>query len=251
MTKSGRPSKIVISAAERHYQLFREKLKGLPLFNLDRDIGLGLPQGNEDISPVAVGSFLETVTDDKNGFNLLSVKDEKQKKTPVLATIVLLIIMITICGFYFLAPVTMEQKKVEEIDRRIGLLKPELKKVEVLRKEAQTIAADIKSIDNFKKQSPLSIDIMKEMTSILPARTWLMRLRITETTVEIEGYAASATEIIPKLENSKYFQKVEFASPTYRDPRQNSERFVIKMELRHANREKKPEDTGRKNEKKK
>jgi general secretion pathway protein L len=145
----------------------------------------------------------------------------------------------------------MEQKRIEEIDRRIGLLKPELKKVEALKKEEQTIAADIKTIDNFKKQSTLSIEVLKEMTSILPAKTWLTRMRITENTVEIEGYAASATEIVPKLENSKYFQKVEFASPTFRDPRQNNERFVIKMELRHASRPIKPEETGRKNEKKK
>jgi Tfp pilus assembly protein PilN len=251
LTKRGGSPQIVISAAERHYQLLRGKLGSLPLLNLNRDLGLGLPKGDRDISAVALGSFLEAATADEKGFNLLSGQDEKRKRTPFISTLVLLIVMALIVGFYYLAPVTMEQKKVEEIDRRIGLLKPELKKVEALRKEEQIIAADIKNIDNFKKQSSQSIDILKEMTAILPAKTWLTRMRITENTVEIEGYAASATEIVPKLENSRYFQKVEFASPTFRDPRQNSERFVIKMELRHANRPKQPEETGKKNEKKK
>jgi hypothetical protein len=57
-------------------------------------------------------------------------------------------------------------------------------------------------------------------------------MKITDKTVDIEGFSASATEIILKLENSQHFQKVEFASPTYRDPRQNKDRFVIKMELK-------------------
>jgi hypothetical protein len=33
------------------------------------------------------------------------------------------------------------------------------------------------------------------------------------------------------LEASKFFQKVEFASPTFRDARLNTDRFQIKMEL--------------------
>ena len=36
-------------------------------------------------------------------------------------------------------------------------------------------------------------------TRVLPTNTWLSRIRFTESTVEIEGYAASATEILPKL----------------------------------------------------
>jgi hypothetical protein len=68
----------------------------------------------------------------------------------------------------------------------------------------------------------------------------LTRLKITDKTVDIEGYSASATEIILKLENSKYFQKVEFASPTFRDPRQNNDRFVIKMELKSNNNKQAP-----------
>ena len=92
---------------------------------------------------------------------------------------------------------------------------------------------------------------MKELTKILPDKTWLTRVRVTEDSVELEGYAASATAIISKLENSRYFQKAEFASPTFRDQRQNNERFVIKMELRNENKPKKKEEIGTTNEKKK
>jgi Tfp pilus assembly protein PilN len=77
----------------------------------------------------------------------------------------------------------------------------------------------------------MTLIILKELTNVLPKTVWLTRTRITDTAVDIEGYAGSATEIISKLEASQYFKKVEFASPTIRDTRLNSDRFVIKMEL--------------------
>jgi len=136
------------------------------------------------------------------------------------------------------------------MDRYIQSLKPAVKKVEALKSEVALISGDIKAINDFKKQNDLTMNIIKEMTAILPPKTWLTRLRITDRTVDIEGYSASATEIILKLENSKYFQKVEFGSSTFRDPRQNSDRFVIKMELKNeAN--KKDQKAEMKNEKKK
>jgi Tfp pilus assembly protein PilN len=152
--------------------------------------------------------------------------------------------------FYFIAPVVIGQRTVEEIDREITALKPEMKKVEALKKEADTLSSEVTTINNFKKQNVSSLNIVKEMTSILPAKTWLTHLRIADPAVEIDGYASSAAEIIPRLENSKYFQKVEFASPTFRDSRRNTDRFVIKMELEGENRAKKTDEIGKKNEKK-
>jgi Tfp pilus assembly protein PilN len=91
------------------------------------------------------------------------------------------------------------------------------------------------------------LNILKELTTVLPKTSWLTRVRITETNVEIEGYAGSATELLPKLEASPFFKKAEFASPTFRDARMNSDRFIIKMEIEGI---KKAEGTTVKNGKK-
>jgi general secretion pathway protein L len=249
--KSGHPVKIIVHADEKIYKMFSGKLSGLPVSNLNKDSKRGLPQGNQDISPFALGCFLETVRADQNEFNLLAAKNQKQKKTPFIATAILLAVILLTGAFYILSPIMIEQKNIEQIDNLINSLKPEMKKIESLKKEMETISSDIKTINNFKKHSIPTIDVLRELTKILPDKTWLTRVRVTEDSVELEGYATSATAIISKLENSKYFQKAEFASPTFRDPRQNNERFVIKMELKNENKPKKPEEAGEKHEKKK
>jgi Tfp pilus assembly protein PilN len=249
LAKGGNRAVMVINGTEQHYRTFQQKLSNMSLSNLDRDVKFDLPKGNKDISYVAVSGVIETITADENEVNLLSEKAKQPKKTPLFLTIVLLALIFLIGMFYFIAPVVIGQKTVEEIDREITTLKPEMKKVEALKKEADTLLAEVATINNFKKQTASSLNVLKEMTSILPAKTWLTHLRIADPAVEIDGFASSAAEIIPRLENSKYFQKVEFASPTFRDSKKNTDRFVIKMELRGENRANKPEEIRKKNEK--
>jgi Tfp pilus assembly protein PilN len=250
LTKSGNPAIMVINGTEQHYRAFQQKISNMSLLNLDRDVAFDLPKGNRDLSYVAVSGVIESITTDENAINLLSEHGRKPRKTPLFLTVVLSVLIFLVGIFYFIAPVVIGQKTVEQIDREITALKPEMKTVEALKKDEDTLAAEIATINNFKKQSVSTLNVLKEMTSILPAKTWLTRLRIADPAVEFDGFASSAAEIIAKLENSKYFQKVEFASPTFRDSRRNTDRFVIKMELRGENRGSKPEGIRKKNEKK-
>jgi len=249
LADNGYPGKIVIDATENHYRTFQQKLSNMSFFNLDKDVKFDLPKGNKDLSYVALSGMIESITADENGIDLLSEKSRKRRKTPLLLTAILAVLVFSIGLFYFIAPLVIGQRTVEQIDREITALKPEMKTVEALRKEEDTLSAEIATISNFKKQGVSSLEILKEMTSILPAKTWVTHLRIADPAVEFDGFASSAAEIIAKLENSKYFQRVEFASPTFRDSKRNNDRFVIKMELKGEFRGTKPEDR-KKDEKK-
>lgn len=238
LTRYGRRPQIIIDSDEKQFNVFRDKLGTMRVSNLDRDIKLNVPKQKKELSTVALGGALDTLYADQHGINLLNQDNHVQEHTPLFLTMVFLVIMVAMAAFHFLMPLSYEQQKLDEMDRHMQMLKPAAKKVEALKGEVAAINGDIQTIGDFKKQNDLAMNIIKDMTEILPPKTWLTRLRIKDKTVEIEGYSASATEIILKLENSKYFQKVEFASPTFRDPRQNNDRFVIKMDLKNENKKK-------------
>jgi Tfp pilus assembly protein PilN len=86
-------------------------------------------------------------------------------------------------------------------------------------------------ITGLKRNAPQALTILKELTQILPKSVWLNRVHINETNVSIEGYAASAANILPRIEASPYFAKAEFSSSTIRDVKLNADRFVIRMEI--------------------
>ncbi len=230
--KRGGTPRLVLCTGEGELssQLKRRVPSAVDLFE-GIDTKLKLPQAVGRIPPAATGSMLESLWPQAKGFNLLQKGRREKQATPVTFTIVLALALLALGILYIAAPLKIEEKRLEEIDRRVAAIRPEVKKVEALKKEVDALESEVSTINNFKKGKPIALQILKELTSILPKNTWLTRARITDTTVEIEGYAAAATELLSKLEASPYLKKVEFASPTFRDVRLNSDRFVIKMEI--------------------
>jgi general secretion pathway protein L len=197
----------------------------------DNDIKQKLLADKEGISSAAAGGALESLWSGARGFNLL-VKGAYDRARPSMAvTLVLIILLLVALIPYVLLPLQKEERRLAEIDRQISLRKEEVMKVEGLRKEADVLMNEMAAIRAFKETRPMALVILRELTGILPKTAWLTRIKMTETTVDIEGYAASASEILPKLEQSQYFKKVEFSSPTVRDTRLNADRFVMKMEI--------------------
>jgi len=179
----------------------------------------------------AVGGALDALWPAADALNLLQKGVHPKKKYPKVLTMFLILMLLAMWILYLISPLRIEGKRLQEIDRQISLRKEEVKKTEALKKELESLAHNIATINDFKHNKVLSLNILKELTTLLPKNAWLTRTRVTDKTVEIEGYSASATGLLPKLEASSYFKKAEFASPTFRDARMNADRFNIKMEI--------------------
>ncbi|MEW6188421.1 MAG: PilN domain-containing protein [Thermodesulfobacteriota bacterium] len=200
---------------------------------------LGLKPGEGPIPCSALGGLLEALWTKALGLNLLRKGRRKKIRPPLVLTLLLLILFGIMIGVYWLAPMEAEKKRLQDIEKQIAAQKGEIKKIETLKKEVDSVFEEIEKIHSFKTTNPLSLNLLKELTLILPKNSWLTRVRISESQVNIEGYSPSATPLIPRLDASRYFRKVEFSAPTFRDPRQNMDRFQIKMEIEGREDEKK------------
>jgi len=230
--KEGKSPNVMISLKDRNPSL-GEMLKlrlTMPFRILEEtDMPLGLKA--REIPLEAAGGVIESLWRKAAGLNLLLKGRQEKVKYPVALTAILVIALITVWALYLVAPVKIEGNRLQEIERQIAMRKDEVRKVEALKKDVAALESEVSTITDFKEGRPMALAIIKELTTILPKTAWLSRARITETTVEVEGYASSSTELLPKLEASKYLKKVEFASPTFRDARMNADRFNIKMEI--------------------
>ena len=68
--------------------------------------------------------------------------------------------------------------------------------------------------------------MLKNLTDVLPADAWLTTLTLDAKGIELVGQAASASTLIPLLENSPRFERVEFSSPVTRG--RDKEQFRIR-----------------------
>ncbi|OPY03784.1 MAG: Fimbrial assembly protein (PilN) [Syntrophorhabdus sp. PtaB.Bin184] len=227
----GLPPNVFLEASGRYARLDEEL--GVPVKTIGReDVRRFFRADIEDGVAGPLGGLVETIWPGAKGFNLAKKRLEERCRgltTPV--TWVLIALIAAAAVLYLVVPLHMEKARLNRIEYQVKIRRGEIRAIEALRQEIASIEADIKRIREFKESTPMALDVMKELTTILPKSVWLTRLRITGETVETEGYAGSATEMLPKLEQSGLFKKVEFSSPTIRDTRQNADRFVIKMQM--------------------
>jgi len=179
----------------------------------------------------AVGETVASLLPRKDSLNLIRKGYQEKTRTPMTFTVVLIMVLLAMWILYMVAPLRIEGKRLEEMDRQVQMRKEDVRAVEALKKDVDDLRVEISAVEDFKANRPMALDILRDLTTILPKSTWLTRVRVSDAIVHIEGYAISASTLLPKLEASKYFKKAEFASPTFRDKRMNADRFNIKMEI--------------------
>jgi hypothetical protein len=128
-TRGGAP-RLVLCAGEGELsaQLKRRVPSAVDLLE-GIDTRLRLPEAAGRIPPAAAGSMLESLWPQAKGFNLLQNGRREKAKIPVAFTMVLVLALLALGILYLVAPLRIEEKRLEEIDRRIAAIRPEVKKV--------------------------------------------------------------------------------------------------------------------------
>ncbi len=120
--------------------------------------------------------------------------------------------------------------------------KPEVDAIEKLQKQRESLRKEISEFEKIEASEPSKVEILRELAQILPAMVWIWNFKYTGKDIEISGFADSGTEsLIPLLDRSPFFEKVEFMTPITTEVIQTvvdgkvvntkKERFKIKMRL--------------------
>jgi len=80
------------------------------------------------------------------------------------------------------------------------------------------------------------LNILRELTEIIPEDAWLTEFNYRDDRREIRlsGYALSASQLLPMLEQSGLFENVRFTSPITTDRRSKKEQFRLEMQVKLA-----------------
>ena len=98
--------------------------------------------------------------------------------------------------------------------------------VQKIRDEASSLEARLAYLEDFRTKRGSVIELLRELTERIPKSAWISNMTISDKGVEIEGYADSASELIPLLDTSPMFKDVGFLSSITKS-REGKERFRI------------------------
>jgi Tfp pilus assembly PilM family ATPase/Tfp pilus assembly protein PilN len=91
----------------------------------------------------------------------------------------------------------------------------------------------MKTLQSIKKENPLKLPVLNELTKIIPRDTWLSDVALKNDELEIKGISASASKLIPILENSSQLLDASFSGSITKQ--KEGEKFVIKSTIKGQN----------------
>ena len=195
-------------------------IQGLPP---DKDLETtGLP---------AVGAALRGLGKVPLGNNLLPPEERAQAHSTGFSLNKMLLLVFVGLVFLWLGSVVVHKRvQLYQVDRELAQVTPEVRQVEKQLGEARALAKQMQNLRHLE-QSPNRLNVLKNLTQLIPNHTWLFNLRISHQNLEMGGMSRSAADLIPLLEKSGWLTKTEFASPIVTDANK-IEHFRIKAEIK-------------------
>jgi len=155
---------------------------------------------------------------------------KKTRKIGLYLSFFLVFTVLVLSLAWGLSTVLKERLELRNIEREIAALKNEVISIQTIQQETQKISEKMESLKMMRKSEFSMLEILKELSNILPYSVWLTNFRYYKKELELSGYAASASDLIAILDGSPLFYASEFTAPITRD-RKGQERFKIKTNL--------------------
>ncbi len=129
------------------------------------------------------------------------------------------------------------RKALNAVNDEIKNRKPAVEAVERVQKQKDALRKEILDLEKIRSAEVSKVEILKELTQLLPTTVWIWNLKYTGRELEISGFADSASELISILDRSPLFERVEFLAPVTKEKERRAgmdkerERFKIKARI--------------------
>ncbi|MBI2217622.1 MAG: pilus assembly protein PilM [Candidatus Rokubacteria bacterium] len=129
-----------------------------------------------------------------------------------------------------LLPGYRDRQRLQALSTDIARLEPEVRAVERIRGELERRKKLLETMQSLEANTVHPLPMLRELTELIPNDAWLTLLTLDGKGVELTGQAATASALIPLLENSPRLERAEFASPVTRGRDREQFRILAKWE---------------------
>jgi Tfp pilus assembly protein PilN len=228
-----------LDAAEKMLPSLREsnQIKGIalpPLHRIESEAGASRP----DKIFSSIGVPLKGLTQTWLDLNLLPLEMRKKVREigkplfMILASLALVLSLVWGIGVFI-----RYRNELSAINAEIRKRKPAVEAVEKLQKQKNDLRKEIAGLQKIRSGEVSKIEILRELSQLLPSTVWIWSLRYTGKELEISGFADSASDLIPLIDGSPLFERVEFLAPVTKERERREggdkekERFKIRARM--------------------
>jgi len=121
----------------------------------------------------------------------------------------------------------LREHQVEAITEAIDGVRAEALAVQQIRQQIDDASEAAGFMQTHKVQNGYKVEVLAELTRILPADTFLDRLSMHAETTQMQGKSDNAQGLIELINDSPYFENASFRGPTRLDNRSRKEIFDL------------------------
>jgi general secretion pathway protein L len=126
----------------------------------------------------------------------------------------------------------LHQKRVsDKLDIEIKQLSTEVAGINRMQAQLKELENKIDAVNKLRQRHLPVLSILLDLSKEIPEVAWLDKLTLTDKGGEIEGYANSASALIPLLAGSPLLKDVSFLSPITKG-KDGKEKFRIGFKIR-------------------
>lgn len=123
---------------------------------------------------------------------------------------------------------------LEDLEHQVQQLQLQVDGIRSKITQSKAVLQQITSLHQLKAEQPSPLEILDELTRILPDTAWINDFKLDDDRVEISGIAASAAPLITLLEQSKLFAEPAMTSPLTLTATEDKERFSIRLRIERS-----------------
>ena len=127
---------------------------------------------------------------------------------------------------YAVFPAIEERRYREDLNQAVNSLEPAALRVQNLDKRIAADRAKTGAFDDFRRRAQSDLDILNELTRLLPPPVWTSAIEIYPDSVVISGEADQAAPLLKIIDASPLFQNSEFGASVTRN--KEGEQFRIR-----------------------
>lgn len=121
----------------------------------------------------------------------------------------------------------LREHQLEVIDEAIENVRAEAMAVQQIRQQIDDATEAAGFLQNRKIENGYKLEMLAELTRILPDNTYLDRLSMNEGTTQMQGKSGNAQSLIELMNDSPHFENASFRGPTRLDNRSGKEIFDL------------------------
>jgi general secretion pathway protein L len=214
-----------------------DRLKGVSLPPMDRIQGEREKSKSNRIY-ASIGVPLKGLINPRVDLNLLPPDSRKKVKEIGRPLLIVLTSLALFFGLTWGAGTFIHYRKESDtVNDEIKKRRAPVEALEKLQKQRDDYRKEMAELVQIRSSEISKVLVLEELTRLLPDTTWIWNLKYNGKEIELSGFADSASDLIPLLDRSPLFEKVEFLAPVTKemqmraDGNKEKERFKIKAKI--------------------